>query len=60
MEDEAARNANLDPFDVAGAEAPPFIHNIHMIGGDENDNNIIAMADIPLIDGSDNEEGWRQ
>ncbi len=64
-EDEAARNANLDPYDVAGVEAPPFMHKVHVIGGDDDDNGIIAVADVPphinpaplVVDGTDDEEG---
>jgi hypothetical protein len=64
-EDQAARNANIDPYDVAGVEAPPLMHDAHVIGGDDDDDDIIAVADatphinpVPLVvDATDDEEG---
>jgi len=48
--DAAARNANLQPFDVAGVVAAPIVH----ANADElddykidDDNGIIAVGDIP-------------
>ncbi len=51
---------------VAGVEAQPFVHNVHVISRDVDNNGIIAVADIPphdnpaplVVDSSDdNEEG---
>ena len=48
-EADAARNANMEPFAVAGVDAPTIVHaNMNEIEetGD-NDDDIIAVADIP-------------
>ena len=49
-EDAAARNANLQPFDVTGVAAVPIIHtnaNKLVYNKIDDDNGIIAMEDIP-------------
>jgi hypothetical protein len=44
----AARNANMEPFAAAGADAPTIIHaDINEINEtDDDDNGIISVADI--------------
>ena len=49
-EDAAARNANLQPFNVAGVEAVPIVHaNADKLDDYEvdDDDGIIAVGDIP-------------
>ena len=49
-EEAAARNANLQPFDIAGVGAAPIVHaNAEKINDYKIDNNggIIAVGDIP-------------
>ena len=49
-EDAAARNANIQPFDIAGVMAAPIIHaNADELNDYEidNDDSIIAVGDIP-------------
>ncbi len=45
----AARNANMEPFAATGVDAPTIIHaDINEIyETDDNDNDIISVADIP-------------
>ena len=48
--DAAARNANLQPFDVTGVVAAPIVHaNADELDDYEidDDNGIIAVGDIP-------------
>ena len=50
VEDAAARNANLQPFDVAGVVAVPIVHaNADELDNYESDDvdSIIAVGDIP-------------
>ena len=50
VEDAAARNANLQPFNVAGVEAAPIVHaNADELDDYKIDNNdgIIDVGDIP-------------
>ncbi len=49
-EDAAARNANLQPFDVTGVAAAPIVHaNTDKLDDYkiDNDNDIIVVRDIP-------------